>query len=100
MPSATSPCPATAAPDGFEIVDNPERLFDPEATLIMRAIRPPALTHGLDIWTARVLDKPIRDLVWTSPRGVQAAFRRAARSNPRLRSGPSPQREQPVRGGP
>ena len=68
------------APDGFEVVDNPERLFDPDATLIMRAIRPPTLTHGLDVWTTRVLEKPIHDLVWTSPRGVHAAFRRAARS--------------------
>lgn len=80
-PPAPAALPGAAAPDGFEIVDNPERLFDPEATLIMRAIRPPALTHGLDVWTTRVLDKPIHDVVWTSARGVQATFRRAAKSD-------------------
>jgi len=84
-PPARRPTPGAsareAAPEGFEIVDNPARLFDPEATLIMRAIRPPALTHGLDIWTTRVLEKPIHDLVWTSARGVHAAFRRAAKSD-------------------
>ncbi len=72
--------PRAAAPQGFKVVDNPERLFDPEATLIMQAIRPPTLAHGLDIWTTKVLDKPVHDLIWTSARGVQATFQRAAKS--------------------
>jgi len=69
-----------AAPEGFEVVDNPERLFDPEATLIMRAVTPPVLPHGLDVWTTKLIEKPIHNLVWTSARGVLGAFRRAAKS--------------------
>lgn len=80
-PAHTSRVPRAAAPKGFKVVDNPERLFDPEATLIMQAIRPPTLTHGLDIWTTKVLEKPIHDLIWTSARGVQATFQRAAKSD-------------------
>ena len=83
MPSAPPHAPVPAghlAPEGFEIVENPERLFDPHATLIMRAIRVPDLSHGLDIWINQLLEKPVLDVVWTSSRGVKAAFRRAARS--------------------
>ncbi len=76
IPSSSLRC---AAPDGFEVVDNPERLFDPSATMIMRAIEPPPPPQGLDIWTSKLLKKPIQNVIWTSGRGVHATFHRAAK---------------------
>ena len=78
-PAPVRPGP-TPAPAGFEALDNPERLFDPQATLIMRAVTLPDPRHGMDVWIDKLLRRPVTDVVFTSPRGVAAAFRRAART--------------------
>ncbi len=68
--------------DGFELVESHPRHFlagDSHATVTLRAPKPSQPHHGLDIWVHKMLEKTVRDVMWTSPRGVQAAFRRAAR---------------------